>query len=63
MVSVDSLTNYNTIIWEKPVSNLIADFLVYKETDEANVFEVIDTVGYDEVPMVIDFGSNPAMSG
>ncbi len=61
MVSVDSLTNYNTIIWEKPVSNLIADFLVYKETDEANVYEVIDTVGYDEVPMVTDFGSNPAM--
>ncbi|MFZ4548078.1 MAG: T9SS type A sorting domain-containing protein [Bacteroidales bacterium] len=61
MVSVDSLTNYNTIIWEKPVSSLIADFLVYKETDEANVYEVIDTVGYNEVPMVTDFGSNPAM--
>ena len=61
MVSVDSLSNNNTIIWEKPVSNLIADFLVYKETDEANVFEIIDTVGYDEVPMVTDYGSNPAM--
>jgi hypothetical protein len=61
MVSVDSLTNYNVIIWEKPVSDLIADFLVYKETDEANVYEVIDTVSYEEVPMVTDYGSNPAM--
>ncbi|MBK6962641.1 MAG: hypothetical protein IPH20_01565 [Bacteroidales bacterium] len=41
----------------KPVSDLIADFLIYKETDEANVYEVIDTVSYEEVPMVTDFGS------
>jgi hypothetical protein len=61
MVTVDSLTNYNVIIWEKPVSDIIADFLVYKETDEANIYEVIDTVGYEEVSMVTDNGSNPAI--
>ena len=61
MVSVDSQTNHNVIIWEKPVSDLITDFLVYKETDEANVYQIIDTIGYDEVPMVTDFSSNPAM--
>jgi hypothetical protein len=61
MVSVDSLTNYNVVIWEKPVSDIIADFLVYKETDEANVYEVIDTVGYDEITMVTDAGSNPVI--
>ncbi|MBK6966529.1 MAG: T9SS type A sorting domain-containing protein [Bacteroidales bacterium] len=61
MVTVDSLTNQNVIIWEKPVSDLIADFLIYKETDEANVYEVIDTVSYEETPMVTDFGSNPAI--
>lgn len=61
MVSVDSQTNYNVVIWEKPVSELIADFMVYKETDQANIYEVIDTVGYDEVPMVTDLGSNPSM--
>ena len=61
LVSVDSLTNYNVIVWEKPVSDLIDDFLIYKETDEANVYEVIDTVSYEEVPMVTDYSSNPAM--
>jgi hypothetical protein len=61
MVSVDSLTNYNVIIWEKPVSDIIADFLVYKETDEANVYEVLDTVSYEEVPMVTDSNSNPGI--
>ena len=61
MVTVDSLTNYNVVVWEKPVTDLIADFLVYKETDETDVYEVIDTVGYEEVSMVTDFGSNPEM--
>ncbi|KAF0200501.1 MAG: hypothetical protein FD170_3466, partial [Bacteroidetes bacterium] len=61
MVTVDSLTNQNVIIWEKPSSDLIADFLIYKETDEFNVYEVIDTVSYEDVPMVTDFDSNPAM--
>jgi len=61
MVSVDSLTNLNVIIWEKPESDIIADFLVYMETDEANVYEVIDTVGYEETTMVTDLSSNPGM--
>jgi hypothetical protein len=61
LVSVDSLTNYNVIVWEKPDSDLIADFLIYKETDEANVYEVIDTVSYEDVPMATDYSSNPAM--
>ncbi len=61
MVTVDSLTNYNVIVWEKPVSDLIAEFLVYKESDQANVYTIIDTVGYNEEPVVTDFGSNPAI--
>ncbi len=61
MVSVDSLTNYNVIIWEKPASDLIADFLVYKETDEANVYEVIDTVSYESAAIAVDSNSNPSI--
>jgi len=61
MVSVDSLTNYNVIIWEKPVTDMIADFLVYRETDEANVYEVIEMVSYESTPIVTDLGTNPAI--
>jgi trimeric autotransporter adhesin len=61
MVTVDSLTNFNVIVWEKPDSDLITDFLVYRETTQTNVYEVIDTVGYNEEPVVTDFDSNPAM--
>lgn len=59
MVTVDSLTNQNVIIWEKPDSELIADFLVYKETDEFNVYEVIDIVSYQDASIATDFDSNP----
>ena len=61
MVSVDSLTNHNVVIWEKPFTEFISQFLVYKETDVSNVYEVLDTVGYEEISMVTDSGSNPAM--
>ena len=61
MVTVDSLTNYNVVVWEKPVTDLIADFLVFKETDQTNVYEVIDTVAYEEASLVTDYGSNPAI--
>lgn len=61
MVTVDSLTNHNVIIWEKPDSELIADFLVYKETDEFDVYEVIDTVSYADASVATDFESNPAI--
>jgi hypothetical protein len=61
MVTVDSLSGNNMIIWEKPDTDLINDFLVYKETDQANVYIVIDTVNYNDVTMVMDYGSNPAM--
>jgi hypothetical protein len=61
MVTVDSLTGNNLIIWEKPDTDLISDFLVYKESDQANVYIIIDTVNYNDVPMVMDYGSNPAM--
>lgn len=60
MVTVDSLTNQNVVIWEKPESDLIADFLIYRETDDFNVYEVFDTVSYQDVPMAVDVNSNPA---
>ncbi|MBL7905123.1 MAG: T9SS type A sorting domain-containing protein [Bacteroidales bacterium] len=61
MVTVDSLTNHNIIMWEMPSPELISDFLVYRETSQANVYEVIDTVAYSEFPMVTDVQSNPSI--
>jgi len=62
MVTVDSLTNHNVIVWEKPVSPLIDKFVVYKEGSSANVYEPIGMVDYDEDAVFADTNSNPAIN-
>jgi hypothetical protein len=61
MVSVDSTTNHNIIVWEKPVSDMINQFIVYKESNEANVYEVMGTVDYNSPAVITDSNSNPTM--
>ncbi len=61
MVSVDTLTGRNVIMWEKPASDLIEQFIVYKESSQANVYEVLATVDYASAGMVTDTNSNPAI--
>lgn len=59
MVSVDTITNHNVIVWEKPVSELIEKFVVYKETTDANIYEVIGTIDYSDEAVLTDTNSNP----
>lgn len=61
IVSVDSASNQNIIIWEKPETDRIRDYIVYKETNQTEVFEPIGTVAYDSLPLFIDVNSNPAV--
>lgn len=61
MVSVDSLSNSNLIIWEVPVVNNIDSFLVYRETPQVNVYEKIGAVDYYDLSEFTDLGSNPQM--
>jgi len=61
IVSVDSTANKNVIIWEKPDSDIISDFILYKETDQANIYEPIAIVPYDETPTFTDPDSNPTI--
>jgi hypothetical protein len=61
MVSVDSTTNHNVIVWEKPISDLIDQFVVYKESNEANVYEILGTVNYNDEAVITDTNSNPNM--
>lgn len=61
MVTVDSATNRNVVVWEKPVSPLISQFVVYKETDVADVYAPIGTLNYGDVSTFADSSSNPAV--
>jgi hypothetical protein len=61
MVSVDSTTNQNVIVWERPVTGLIDQFIVYKESSQADVYEAIGTVNYNDITIFTDTNSNPAV--
>lgn len=60
-MTVDSTTNQNVIAWEKPFSDLIDRFIVYKETNETVVYEPLGTVDYDSPAVFTDTNSNPAV--
>jgi hypothetical protein len=63
MVTVDSLTNSNRIVWEKPVSNEIDSFYVYKEGDQANIYTRIASIAYSQLSEFNDVNSNPLIRG
>lgn len=62
MVTVDTPTNYNYIVWERPISGLIDSYFIYKETTKANVYMKIGSVPYNDLSVFIDSNSNPAKS-
>jgi len=59
MVSVDMGTGKNVIIWEPVESDLIAEYVVFKETNQFNVYEEIGSLAQGASTTFIDFNSNP----
>lgn len=46
LVTVDTATNTNLIVWEKPASTTIDHFKIYRESSVAGVFQYVDQVPY-----------------
>lgn len=59
IVSVDTSQNENIIIWDKPVSNLIDSFKVYKETYMAGIYDLLIAKPYDSLSYFVDTASQP----
>lgn len=59
IVTVDDQIGYNLVVWEKQVTTEIDSFNVYRETTQANVFELIGTVSYIDAGIYIDENSVP----
>ncbi len=57
-VGLDSLTQKNRIVWEKPPFIGIDSFFVFKET-ASNVFSQIGTLNYYDTAVFIDMNSSP----
>ncbi len=60
VISMDSITGNNIVVWNKPVTEAIDHFNVYTEGTQAGVFELIGTVPYNSFSIYTDTLSNPA---
>jgi len=63
LVTVDSATNNNLIVWETPNSTNIDSIFIYKETSNLNIFQKIGSVGYNDLSEFIDGSSNTQIQG
>lgn len=61
IVGLDSLTNENRIVWEKPLSLSIDSFYVYRETNVSDVYDLIGATDYDAVGVFVDVDSDPSV--
>jgi PKD repeat protein len=61
LVTVDTLTNTNKVIWEKPVSTTIDKFIIYRESSIAGQYLILDTVDYADESEYTDLGAFPQL--
>lgn len=58
LVTVDTASTHNIIIWEKPQTDLIDSFIIYRET-ASNIYSRIAAVPYDLLSEYRDTSANP----
>jgi hypothetical protein len=60
IVTVDSATNKNMIVWQQNADSTISSYNIYKETTVTNQFQLIGNVPSNSLSVFIDTSSNPA---
>lgn len=61
LITVDTSTNTNLLVWEKPITNDIAYFNIYRETSTSGVYQLIDTVNYTSLSQFTDPVADPSV--
>lgn len=61
MVTIDSATNKNKIIWERLNKPGQSSYLIYKETNVSNTYAFTGSSSADSIGLFIDLLSNPDM--
>ena len=59
LVTVSEQTGKNLVVWLKEETNLIDFYTIYRENDEANVYEKLTTISYSELSVFEDEEANP----
>lgn len=60
IVSVNQSTDKNVIYWQKPTSDVIASYNIYKESNEAGNYTLIGTKNYTDAANFEDSNSEPS---
>ncbi|MDP2388668.1 MAG: T9SS type A sorting domain-containing protein [Bacteroidota bacterium] len=63
MVTVDTLDEKNVIIWERPTMGGIKEFVIYRETSQADVYRYIGTTPIDSLTQLKDTVANADLHG
>ena len=58
LVTVDTNSTHNILIWEKPASTIIDSFIIYRQT-ATNLYTRIAAVQYDSLSEYHDMAANP----
>ncbi|MFH0865278.1 MAG: T9SS type A sorting domain-containing protein, partial [Bacteroidota bacterium] len=58
MVSVDTSSNQNLVIWEKPVSSGIDQYYIFRESSISGIYNLIGSQNYSDFSTFIDLTSN-----
>jgi len=58
IVSVDTVTNYNEIVWEKPVTDQVDHYNIYRESTQSGVYLKVGENPYTDESIFVDENSN-----
>lgn len=61
LITVDTLNNTNLVVWEKPVTNAIDHFNIYRETSQAGVYQLAGSVDYADESIYTDPVASPSV--
>ncbi|HLP55308.1 MAG TPA: T9SS type A sorting domain-containing protein [Fluviicola sp.] len=62
LVTVDTSTNTNLVVWEKPASQgTIESFNIYRETSQAGLYQLIGNVPYADESIYNDLVASPSV--
>lgn len=59
LVTVDTITGTNKVIWEKTSGQGMASYKIYRETSQAGVYQPVGTVPFDSLSAFTDPVANP----
>jgi hypothetical protein len=59
LVTVDTTSNTNLVVWEKPMTTSIDHFNIYRETSQAGLYQFVGSVLYSDESIYNDLVASP----